>query len=192
VSRAIPRLTGIVEQMAAKSRLVYRGLVLYYKELVRAEVELGRINSSDRVLCIGGGPCPISAVLMHEFTGALVCVIDNDNQSVMQAREFVQSLGYEHSIHIEYSDGREIAPQDYDVIHLAAQVSPLEQVLQHVREHSREETRILVRLPRERLEHLYEIGDRAAFNQYHAKTDHRWRNVDCTALFAPLGEYPGL
>ena len=31
---------------------------------------------------------------MHEFLGALVCVIDNDNQSVMQARpSSFQSFG---------------------------------------------------------------------------------------------------
>lgn len=177
-----------MEQMAAKNRWVYRGLLLYYKELVRAEVELGRIRATDRVLCIGGGPCPISGILMHEFTGALVHVVDNDNQSVAAARDLIHKLGYKESIQIECGDGCEIAPQHYEVIHLAAQVSPLERVCHHLRKHSREGTRILIRLPKERLTHLYEIRDRTVFDHYHAKTDHRWRNVGCTALFVQLGE----
>ena len=72
--------------------------------------------------------------MLHEYTGAHVTIIDNDDCCVRISRELIRKLGYEDSIDVLHSDGNEISPKDYSVIHMAVQVSPMEQVFCHIKE----------------------------------------------------------
>ncbi len=179
----IPWITKNLERIAAKSSSLYRTILPYYKNLVKNEIALANIKSADKVLCIGGGPCPISGILLHEYTGASVTIIDNDNCCVRISRELVKTLGYENSIKILLSNGSDISPEDYSVIHLAVQVSPMDQVFGHLMRKCSIGAKILVRLPKKRLNNLYSIKDSAVFDNCSAKVMHNWRNIESTALF---------
>jgi protein-L-isoaspartate O-methyltransferase len=181
--KLIPKTTKIIERLAAKNTSIYRTIALYYKKLVKNEVDLANIQSTDKVLCIGGGPCPISGILLHEYTGAHVTIIDNDYCCVRISRELIQKLGYSDSIDILHSDGNEISPEGYSVIHMAVQVSPMEQVFSNLKQGCRFGAKILVRLPKERLASFYSCNNCSLFNACCAKAVHNWRNIDSTALF---------
>ena len=176
-------ITKILERFAAKHPFIYRMISLYYKRLVKEEIALANIQSTDRVLCIGGGPCPFSGILLHEYTGAHVTIIDNDVRCVRISRELIRKLGYADSIDILYSDGNDISPEDYNVIHMAVQVSPMEQVFCHLKQGCRFGSKILVRLPKQRLTNFYSISDRSVFHACCGRVVHNWRNIDSTALF---------
>ena len=70
MGKGIVRITQQIEYWAAANPLVYQLAALYYKDIIRREITLAQIGPSDHVLCIGGGPCPFSAILLHQFTGA--------------------------------------------------------------------------------------------------------------------------
>ncbi|HHY91528.1 MAG TPA: hypothetical protein GX503_07665 [Clostridiales bacterium] len=176
-------ITKMLERFAAKHPSVYRIASLYYKRLVKEEVALANIQPTDKVLCIGGGPCPFSGILLHEYTGAHVTIIDNDDCCVSISRELIRRLGYADFIDILYSDGKDISPEDYNVIHMAVQVTPMEQVFSHLKQGCRFGSKILVRLPKKRLRNFYSIGDRSVFHSCCGKVVHGWRNIDSTALF---------
>ncbi|NLK27989.1 MAG: hypothetical protein GX306_06565 [Clostridiales bacterium] len=181
--KVIPRTTKVLERLAAKNTPIYRTLSLYYKKLVREEVTLANIQATDKVLCIGGGPCPFSGILLHEYTGAHVTIIDNDECCVCIAKGLIEKLGYSDSITVLHSDGNNISPEDYSVIHMAVQVSPMEKVFCHLRQGCRMGAKILVRLPKKTLSNLYSINDLSVFQSCSGKAVHSWRNVDSTALF---------
>ena len=128
MTNIIANTTRIIEGMARKNCIIYKTILLYYKRLVKDEVELADIKSSDKVLCIGGGQCPFSGILLHEYTGAKVTIVDCDDYCVQVSRELIQILGYERDIDILHMDGKEVPLQDYDVIHTAVQVKPMDQV----------------------------------------------------------------
>ncbi|NLJ88370.1 MAG: class I SAM-dependent methyltransferase [Epulopiscium sp.] len=180
---AISRATKLLELLAAKSISIYKIASVYYKSLVKEEVSLASIKSTDKVLCIGGGPCPFSGILLHEYTGAYVTIIDNDNLSVRTARELVEKLGYADYIDVIHSDGNDIFPTDYDVIHMALQVSPMDQVFCNMKKRCSFGSKILVRLPKKGLTKFYDINDHSIFINCYKKSVHNWRNVDSTALF---------
>lgn len=183
MDRFIPKSTKIIEWLAAKNAIIYRVISLYYKRPVKEEVALANIQSTDKVLCIGGGPCPFSGILLHEYTGAHVTIADNDERCVRISRELVKKLGYSGDINIILSDGNDIDPKDYSVIHMALQVSPMEKVFRHLKQRSHFGARILVRLPKKRLEKLYSAIEYPVFRTCCNKAVHKWRNIDSTALF---------
>ncbi|HPT82430.1 MAG TPA: hypothetical protein PLM25_00940 [Limnochordia bacterium] len=150
----ITRFTRQIEQLAVKSRLVYAAVSLYYREMVRREAELAAIGPEDRVLCIGGGICPYTAILLHELTGAAVTVIDNDRGCVEQCCRFLTRLGLA-GIGVHWADGAAVDYRDYTVIHLAMQVCPREEVLSRVLTHAPQGTRVLVRVPKGCVQGLY-------------------------------------
>lgn len=183
MSNIIPKTTKLLEHLAAKSPTIYRLISHYYKSLVREEVALANIKATDKVLCIGGGPCPISGILLHEYTKAHVTIADNDYHCVTAARDLIEKLGYTDSIKVIYSEGNNISPEDFSVIHMAVQVSPLDQVFCHLKQTCRFGSKILVRLPRKNLIKFYSVKDCSIFHNYCRKAVYNWRNVDSTALF---------
>lgn len=183
MSKLIPRTTKFLERLAARRTIIYRAMSLYYKRLVREEVSLANINSTDNVLCIGGGPCPFSGILLHEYTGANVTIIDNDYSCVSISKDLIQKLGYSDYITILHSDGGDISPGDFSVVHMAVQINPIEKVFTHLKQGCSLGSKILVRLPKKMLTNLYSINDREVFEDSSKKAYHSWRNVDSTALF---------
>lgn len=183
MSNFIYRVTRNIECLATKSVSVYRLVSMYYKNLVKDEVALANIQSTDRVLCIGGGPCPISGILLHEYTKAHVTIVDNDEYCVHKSRELIGNLGYEDMIDVLYGDGSDIPTKDYTVIHVAAQVSPMEQTFCHLKRGCSLGAKVLIRLPKKTLSNFYSINDRSIFNNCCARAVHSGKNVESTALF---------
>ena len=179
----IHKTTKFLEQLAAKNILVYQAMSLYYKKLIREEIALADIKSTDRILCIGGGPCPFSGILLHEYTGAHVTIVDNDYCCVCIARQLISKLGYTESIEVLYGDGNDISPKDYTVIHMAAQVNPIQQVFCSLKRKCPYGARILVRVPKKGLKKFYSADDFSLFRNCCKKAVHNWRNIDSTALF---------
>lgn len=179
----IQRTTKKLEHLAAKNSMAYRMFSLYYKRVVRKEAKLANINVNDRVLCVGGGPCPFSGILLHEYTKAHVTIIDNDMSCVEVSRQLIHKLGYEESITVLHSDGNAISPEDYTVVHMAVQVSPLEQVFNNLNQKCRNGSKILVRLPKTHLASCYGVNSMNVFNACQGKANHILRNISSTALF---------
>ena len=87
----IQRTTKKLECLAARNKVVYNVLALYYKRIVNKEIRLADINENDRILCVGGGPCPFSGILLHEHTKAHVTIIDNDECCVEVSKQLVRN-----------------------------------------------------------------------------------------------------
>lgn len=187
----IVQLTRQIEYWAAASPLVFRIATCYYKDIVYKEAMLAQIRPSDSILCIGGGPCPFSAIMLHKLTGAKVTVIDNDWTCIQPARQILSRLDLADAVKVLHHDGcavNQISIHDYTVIHLAAQISPIEGIVQHIQRYAAPGTRLLIRTPKCKLKRFYcrsygllNLCDCQAV--YHKRTC----NLDCTLLYVQRG-----
>ncbi len=153
----ITRFTQNLEERAHNNSFLYRLMLAYYKPLVKREISLAGICCSDKVLCIGGGFCPMTAILMREYTGAKITVVDQCPCCVEAARHFLAERGIT-GIEVVCCDGKKASCQDYSVVHLAMQVSPLEETLNSLMASAKENARFLVRIPKKIFRKLYEKG----------------------------------
>lgn len=116
---------------------------MYYRSIVKNEIKLAEINANDKVLCIGGGAFPITAMLIQEMTGAQVTVAERDPTCFYCAQKMLQDSPY--NISLVLADGKKICPKAFSVILLASQVAPIEKVIRHIVDQSSVQSRILVR-----------------------------------------------
>jgi len=182
----ITKLTYKIEQKAAQGGLFFHLASSYYKNVIEREVLLANIKAGDRILCIGSGICPFSAVLLHRCTGAFVTAIDNNPACIPKAQELIRRLGLCAFVEVLYAEGD--SPSfpfaDYSVIHLAQQVSPFEQVFANAAHTAKPGTRLLIRRPKKRLRSLYcktFSQNQDIKNQAH--TTHNSGNIGLTLLY---------
>lgn len=140
----IRTLTTHFENLTTKSPLLHRLSVLYYGRLVRKEITLADIGSEDRVLFIGGGATPLSALLIAQATGAAVTAIDNDAVVIGRAGKYLKRFG-KAPVRLEHAEGAALALDGYTVIIVARQVVPSAEVLRHILNKSAHGVRILFR-----------------------------------------------
>lgn len=150
----ITKVTQRIEDFATKSKFIYKLTSEYYRWLVRRETSLAGICKDDHVLCIGGGNCPYTAILINKYTGAKVTVIDNDSACIAKSKRFVNNLGL-NNIEITECDGRFVSCCDFTIIHLAMQISPKDDVIKCLIQKANNGTKILVRNPKQGVQGFY-------------------------------------
>lgn len=179
----ITNLTQKIEWFANQSRLFYFFTALYYKSIIKREANLADIAPEDNILCIGGGPCPYTAIMLHQLTGASVTVVDNNKCCVKQSADLIKRLQLDNSIRIVCGEGTSINCQGFTVIHLALQISPKEKVFKRLFDRAENGAKILVRMPKECLGGLYCSMESWASSCYACVVHDFFTNVDNTALY---------
>ena len=181
----ITNFTRTVEGRASQSEPVYKLAARYYKDVIQKEAVLANITGNDRILCIGGGCCPFSAILFHQMTGATVTVIDQRSACIPASRQVINRLGLGESVRVLCQDGRsaEIPFSEYTVVHLALQVSPIEQVFSQVARQIAPGTKLLIRRPKKHLERSYGGLLSTALGRCPYTTHSKARNVGSTLLY---------
>lgn len=80
-------------------------------------------HSIMRVLFVGSGPLPLSAILLAQQYGLTVDCIDSDTQAVEVSKQLVSRLGLTDTVHIAQADAATFAQYGkYDAVFLAAMV----------------------------------------------------------------------
>ncbi len=114
--------------------------ILYdrFKRLIEAEIKLANIKASDRVLFIGSGPLPISAILIEQKTGAYVDCFDHSMEACEISKEIISKLALSEKIRVIHQSAESVElPTDntagthghYDVIVVALLAQPKDQIL---------------------------------------------------------------
>jgi len=145
------KLSQSAERWALRHRWVYRLSAAYYRPIIRREIALANITAHDHVLFIGGGFCPFSAILLRELTGATITVIDCDPTCVSAACGFVGK-----DISVQRCNGMDAPLLGYTVVHVAMQVSPMQDVFAAARARAAGGTRLLLRVPKKTVSRAYD------------------------------------
>lgn len=96
-----------------------------YTELVDAEYSHFSTLSkkSKNVLFVGGGPLPLTAIILNVKHGLTCTVLENNKKSYELARKLVTALGLDKQITIQYEDARTYSKYStFDLVYIASLV----------------------------------------------------------------------
>jgi SAM-dependent methyltransferase len=121
----------------------------YYKNSIGSEYEeeyrLLNISDGNKVIHIGCGAFPLSAIILVETTGATVLGIDKNRKKVEAANKLVRSKNLHHRIKIDHGDGVDYPVENFDTIIISGCVFPMLTTVDHVLEEAKHHCKIIIR-----------------------------------------------
>jgi hypothetical protein len=135
----------IVEKIIVKLPSLLLPYITYYEDIVDKEINLAKITKQDTVLHIGCGPIPSTSLLVTQKTGARTSGIDKNILSVRDARYCVHAVHQENQIQIHYANALTYAMQYSYVIIVSQGIEPRYEVLEHIANTMRSDTRVIYR-----------------------------------------------
>ncbi len=118
-----------------------------YRWVVHREARMAEISGEDRVLSLGCGAIPFSAIFLKEYSGAPVWALDIDGQALQKAGQLLERNGIK-GITLLRGNGAEIDLSPFTVILVALQVEPKKEVLQNFFAGAPVGARLIMRSPR--------------------------------------------
>ena len=153
--RAVVRL----EVLAGRCRAwgwIYTAV--FYRGMVAAEHRLARLTPGSRVLVLGSGPYPMTALSLAR-RGCNVTAVDCNQQALVSAREALRRQAPRNSaagaIALQHDNGLALSYHGYDAVVVALHVQPRKAVLQRILETADTHTRVVYRNPRGALRGAY-------------------------------------
>lgn len=144
--------TQKIERWAIRHQWLTFFFHLYYQRMIREEIRSARVRADHKVLFIGAGPYPWSAIVLAETIKCHVTAIDIDKQAVQQAKQFIKRKRCTSSITVIHEDALDIDYQGFDMIFIARQAMPRYEIIRKALQESEPGTTIIVRDPlRERV-----------------------------------------
>ena len=152
----IQNITGYCEKKFIRYPLLFKIYSYPYKYILKNEIKLGNISEKDKILNIGCGAIPFSAVYLSRLTGAKVEAIDYDAHACIRARKYIKQLKCNNKIIIKKGNGINYKVDNFDVILVALQAEPKKEILDNLFENCQTEARLILRKPRKRFENQYD------------------------------------
>jgi len=120
-------------------------LVQRFRRLIDREVDLLGKQPVKRLLFIGSGPVPVSAILFHQRLGAQVDCVDLDPMAVEHSRKFLARLRLSDPIRVHCADGSLMDALDYDAVVIALLAKPKHEILAQLATNARPDCRVICR-----------------------------------------------
>lgn len=144
-----------IEHLASRSAFlgrVYGGL--FYRKMVTREAEMARLGPGMKVLHIGSGPLPLTALYLARG-GCSVEAIDNDRAAVRAGARLVEKAGLAGKVRVQEVDGMQVGCGSYDAVWVSLHVFPRQRVIDNVLATLPVGGRLIYRNPRGWLARLY-------------------------------------
>jgi len=136
---------AIFEKVATKFDFISSNYFRMYQELVDKEIKMAGISQKDKVVVVGCGSLPITAILVALKTNAHVVAIDKDKRAVKEANKYIKNHHLENNIEIEYADGKAYPLKNFDVIYLTYGLKKKEDIFNFIVKNSKNNSRIIFR-----------------------------------------------
>lgn len=102
-----------------------------YRGMVESEGKMAGLKENDKVIVLGGGSLPLTALTYTKFFNAHCTCIDIDKQAVKTSKELIHHLNLQKKIDIHYGNAFDYPLQGYDLI-LVVCLLPKKKALEHV------------------------------------------------------------
>lgn len=182
--KVIPGVVASLEKRVAGVRTIVSFYANFYRGVVNNEIKLAAITEMDRVLNIGCGGIPFTAILIARLTGARVLALDCDKEAVEVARRCVAAQQLENLIKVLHLDGTEVIPFDFDVALVALQARPKKAILDNLLQSCNSKARLVFRRPRREMAHQYDLLPAAPLYYNSIRQDKT--TFDCSVLYTNL------
>jgi len=121
-----------LEFLAIKINFFYILLMKWRTPVFLKEIKIAKVTEKDKIFFIGCGMLPSAPILIAKETNANVVTIDNNKRAYEIGKEYIERKNLSDKVIVEYGDGINYPIQDFDVIFIAINVWPLEDVLQNL------------------------------------------------------------
>jgi len=135
----------IFEKVAAKFNIISSNYFKMYQELVDKEIKMVGISPEDKVMVIGCGSLPITAVLVAIKTKAHVIAIDKDEIAVKKAVNYIRNHHLEDKVEIEHADVEFYPLNKFDVIYLSYGMNNSRDIFRSISNRTKKNSRIIFR-----------------------------------------------
>ena len=153
---AIPMFVAMLERKAAQGGILTSFYSRRYSGVICKEINLAGIYAGDRVLNIGCGGIPYTAIQIASITGARVWAIDNNAEAIITAKKCIEGLKMEDRVTALHLDGRDEFPFPFDTALVALQAEPKKDILENLLRQAEPGARIIFRSPRPEFRHQYD------------------------------------
>ncbi len=149
-------------QQEFKTYLLYKRFV----GLIQNEIKLADITSQDKILFIGSGPIPITAILLHKLSGCEVDCCEKIEESAVLSKKVIEKLGYGNYINVINKEGAKVNYSDYTVVLIALLAKPKDLLLKETWDSVKKGVRIICRTSNLVRQAFYETTNESLFNIY--------------------------
>lgn len=127
-----------------------------YKTVIKREIKLAKLKPGKRILQIGAGSIPFTAIYLAQLAQVSVCAIDTDQDAVHKARAWIKKLGLTNCIEIEVGNGKDFPASKFDAAFVALQAEPKKEIISNLLAQGEDGMRVVIRQPRERFLSQYD------------------------------------
>jgi precorrin-6B methylase 2 len=114
-------------------------------EKYEQEFKIFGISNGKKILHIGCGQYPVTAITLARLYDAKIVAIDRDLKAIEFAKEVIRKKKLEEKISIEHGDGLNYPIEKFDVIILGGLIFPKKQILEHVLNTVKPDAKIIFR-----------------------------------------------
>jgi protein-L-isoaspartate O-methyltransferase len=136
---------NVVDRLSTKSNFIEG----FYDKTVgreyRNEINSFELAKSKKILHIGCGTYPITALILSELNGVKIVTIDHDAKSVETAHKIITNKKLEDKIQAKVGDGINYPLDGFDTIIISGCSFPKIKVVRHVLKNSNKKSRIIIR-----------------------------------------------
>lgn len=156
------RLLGAVkniENIGAASPMFARFYSrLFYRKMVSREIALSEITPGMRVLHVGCGPFPMTAMMLARF-GARVTAADINPNALVPASRVLERNGLSSGIRLVSGCGCSLDYSGYQAVWISLHVQPMQKVIMRALDNTPQESVVVFRGPAGILTHFYDQTD---------------------------------
>jgi len=116
-----------------------------YEELARREAALAGMTSADRVLFLGSGPLPISAIEYCRQTGCAADCVDFVDDAIRVSREVIHASGLDGRLRCHVARAEHFSAAGYSVVVVGVLARPKAAILANVAASRSEGSRVIAR-----------------------------------------------
>lgn len=155
ILKALTCLEDLGSRWSFGAKVYYR---LFYQSMIAKEAYKAGLEPGSRVLHIGCGALPYTALALASL-GCEVVGLDYNPRAVDRARQCIAAMSFSDRISIQAGDGLEVDLSPYDAIWVSLNVFPREKIIQRAADRLSEGASLLYRNPRGWLNYLYSPVD---------------------------------
>jgi len=138
------RFVQFLDKEVVKHYLDYP-LYARFERLIEREVKLLDGYKPKRLLFIGSGPMPITALCLQHRLGTQIDCLERYPEAVSESQMVMKKLRMEGAINVFQGLGENHDMSKYDVILIALLAKPKEAILQNILQHCDDDVRIICR-----------------------------------------------
>ena len=138
------RFVSFLKQGIVKHYLDYP-LYARFERLIEREVSLLKGFQPKRLLFIGSGPMPITALCLQHRLGSRIDCLERNLDAVNESKVVMKLLGCQNDINIIHGEGETIDASGYDVVLVALLAKPKHKILSSIRDSADDNVKIICR-----------------------------------------------